>query len=603
MSRQIIGSRYQILQHLGGGGFGQTFLAEDLHLPGHPRCVVKRLQPRQTDAINLDSARRLFNAEAEALYVLGNHDQIPRLLAHFEEDEQFYLAQEFVEGALLSAEIQVGRQLSESKTAAIIQDILTTLCAVHDRHVIHRDVKPSNLIRRASDSKIVLIDFGAVKQISSQPLYPQEPHSMTVAIGSLGYMPNEQLAGHPCLSSDIYAVGILALQALTGLDPKRIPKDPRTSELMWHELTSVQPEFARVIDKMVRYDHRQRYPSAHEALSALEQAIAPATPTFIPSIDLTSQALEAHVAWLERADELFEQNRFHEAARCYEKVVKVQPNATTAWFKLGMALENIEQYALAATAYKKVTQRQAEDYLAWLKLGKVLERLKQPQEALAAYDEVLQLQPKNYWAWADRGHLLERLGQPDEALAAYDRAIELKPDFQFALDHRKRLLIALKRVDQLYTLQHYDDAIEACDQALKDNPDDAMVWLMRGMALENKQQLAEAAIAYNNVIRLQSDDHVAWFRLGTVLEDLGHLKRAAKAYSNVTRLQPHNHWAWYQLGRTLEKLENYRAAIAAFQRATKIQAGFEPAQAAYQRLINQSLAAVHSPSPALSQST
>jgi serine/threonine protein kinase len=216
MSFQVLGSRYQILQPLGGGGFGQTFLAQDLHLPGHPRCVVKQLQPRSTDDIHLDSARRLFNAEAEALYILGNHDQIPRLLAHFEENEQFYLAQEFVEGSLLTEEIYAGNQLSERKTVDLISDILKTLCMVHDRQVIHRDIKPSNLIRRDSDRKIVLIDFGAVKQISMQPLQSQEPYSMTVAIGSLGYMPNEQLAGHPCFSSDVYAVGILALQALTG---------------------------------------------------------------------------------------------------------------------------------------------------------------------------------------------------------------------------------------------------------------------------------------------------------------------------------------------------------------------------------------------------
>ncbi|MGD1942256.1 MAG: tetratricopeptide repeat protein [Leptolyngbyaceae cyanobacterium] len=602
MSLQILGSRYHILRHMGGGGFGQTFLANDLHLPGHPLCVVKRLQPRNTDSLSLDSARRLFDAEAEALYVLGSHSQIPRLLAHFEEDQHFYLAQEFVEGPLLSEEIYAGNRLSEAKTVEMLQDILTNLCAVHDRQVIHRDIKPSNLIRRKGDHKIVLIDFGAVKQISNQLIQPHDLHSMTVAIGSLGYMPNEQLAGHPCLSSDVYAVGMLALQALTGLDPKRIPHDPRTSELMWRELASVRPELAQVLDTMVRYDHRQRYANASEALSALKQAISPSSPTFIPPIELSSQALEAHVAWLERADELFEQSRFHEAARCYEKVVKVQPNATTAWFKLGMALENIEQYALAVRAYKTVTQRQREDYLAWLKLAKALERCGNYEEALAAYDEVLQLQPKNYWAWADRGQLLEQLERIEEALAAYDRAIELKPDFQLAQSHRKRLLVELKRVDQLYTLQHYDDAIAACDQALKENPEDATLWLMRGMALENQQQLAAAAIAYNTVIGLQANDHVAWFRLGTVLEELGFLKRAAKAYGNVTRLQPQNHWAWYQHGRLLEQLNHHREAITAYHQASQLQPGFAPAQAAHQRLIGQTLADQPSVAPALSQS-
>lgn len=591
MSLHVLGSRYHILQRLGGGGFGQTFLAQDLHLPGHPRCVVKRLQPRTSDSQQLESARRLFNAEAEALYKLGDHDQIPRLLAHFEEDNQFYLAQEFIEGTLMTEEVHPGDRLPETQTIEIIQDVLETLCTVHDHHVIHRDIKPSNLIRRQCDNKIVLIDFGAVKQVSTQSLRPEEQTSMTVAIGSLGYMPNEQLAGHPCLSSDIYAVGILALQALTGLDPKRIPKEPRTSELMWRELASVKPELAKVLDTMVRYDHRQRYQTAHEALAALKQAVGPSTAIFIPQIDMVSHALEAHIAWLERADELFEQNRFHEAARCYEKVVKVQPNTTTAWFKLGMALDNIEQYDLAIQAYKTVTQYQQEDYLAWLKLAKALEMLQHFEESLVAYDKVLELQPKNYWAWADRGQLLEKLDQIDEALAAYDRAIELKPDFSLALEKRKRLLITLRRVDQLYTLQHYDDAIEACDQALKDNPEDATVWLMRGMALENQQQLAEAAIAYNTVIGLQPDDHVAWFRLGTVLEDLGHMKKAAKAYGNVTRLQPQNHWAWYQKGRVTEELQDYQEAILSYQQAAQLQPNFQTAQEAHQRVINQTLSA------------
>ncbi len=589
MSLQILGSRYSIIKPLGGGGFGQTFLANDLHLPGHPRCVVKRLQPRNTDGISLNSARRLFNSEAEALYVLGNHDQIPRLLAHFEENEQFYLAQELIQGELVSEEIRLGACLTETQTVEILHDVLTTLCTVHEHGVIHRDIKPSNLIRRQCDRKIVLIDFGAVKQISNQSVNEVTPRSMTVIIGSLGYMPNEQIAGHPCLSSDIYAVGILALQALTGRDPKRIPKDPSTSELMWRELVSIRPELANVLDKMVRYDYRQRYADARAALNALQQATSQTQGTFTPQIDLTSQALEAHVAWLERADELFEQNRFHDAARCYEKVVKVQPSATTAWLKLGMAFDNIEQYALAVNAYQTVTQQQPEDYLAWLKLGKVREQLGQYEAALGAYDEVLKLQPKNYWVWADRGHILEQTERIEEALAAYDRAIELKPDFQLAQEHRKQLLITLKRVDELYTLQHYDDAIAVCDQALKDNPHDATMWLMRGMALENQNNLAAAAIAYNTVIRLQPDDHVAWFRLGTVLEELGHPKRAAKAYSNVIRLQPQNHWAWYQRGHMLEKLAEYRAAIASYQQAIKLQPTFNTAQTACQRLLGKTL--------------
>ncbi|NER78245.1 MAG: tetratricopeptide repeat protein [Leptolyngbya sp. SIO1D8] len=596
MSTKILGGRYHILNRLGGGGFGQTFLAQDQHLPGNPCCVVKRLQPRTCDGVSLDSARRLFDAEAEALYALGHHDRIPYLLAHFEEGEQFYLVQEYIEGSLLTEEIHPGNQLSQQKVIDLLQDLLETLCTVHHRKVIHRDIKPSNLIRRNRDGHIVLIDFGSVKQVRSEPVEQQGQVSMTIAIGSLGYMPNEQLAGQPCLSSDIYAVGILALQALTGLDPRRLPKDPRTSELMWRELVDIKPALADVLDVMVRYDFRQRYSSAREALEALNRAVAPPG-TVLPSqqLELTSEALEAHVAWLERADELFQENRFEKAARCYEKVLQAQPKATTAWFKLGIALENLEQYDKAIDAYAHVTQQRPEDYLAWLKLGKALEQVERFGESLESYDEVLRLQPENYWVWADRGLLLERLNRVDEALAAFERAVQIKPDFQYAQEQQKRLLIDLKQVEKLYTLHHYDDAIAACDQAIETNPNDATAWFMRGMALEHTNQLADAAIAYNNVVGLQADDHMAWFRLGTVLEELGYHQRAAKAYNNVTRLQPRNHWAWHQQGRVLEQLEDYSAAISAYQKATQIQPRFEPSQEAHQRLIEQTLA------PAISQ--
>jgi serine/threonine-protein kinase len=109
-----LAGRYQIIKHLGGGGFGQTFLANDLYLPGHPLCVVKQLKPSVSDPAHLETAQRLFNQEAETLYRLGSHNQIPRLLAHFEQNQEFYLAQEYIDGIPLNREIVPGQQLSNS---------------------------------------------------------------------------------------------------------------------------------------------------------------------------------------------------------------------------------------------------------------------------------------------------------------------------------------------------------------------------------------------------------------------------------------------------------------------------------------------------------
>jgi serine/threonine protein kinase/predicted TPR repeat methyltransferase len=644
-----LGGRYRILSHLGGGGFGQTYLAEDLHLPGRPRCVVKQMQLRKTNGISLHEARRLFNAEAEALYSLGSHDQIPQLLAHFEDGEQFYLAQEYVEGCLISDEIANAAGFSEQQTFDLLQDVLRTLDFVHQHHVIHRDIKPSNLIRRQRDGKVVLIDFGSVKQVSSQPIETDGQVSITVAIGSLGYMPNEQLAGQPCLSSDIYAVGMLAIQALTGVDPKRLPKDIKTSEVVWQDLApAISPGLANLIDLMVRYDFRQRPETAGDALAALAtlgnqaagektvgdgvaslsgrpvwrpvlgDAIAPDSTQANPNLALANstnpdpaplkseqlalsetqtQAVETEVSmplsdparvWLEEGDDLFQQGRYRQAADCYGQVVDAHADYDLAWFKRAMALEGAMDAEAAIAAYDRVIQLKPNDYLAWLKRAKALETLHRFEGALAAYREVNRIQPDNYWVWHDRGKLLELLQHDDQAIAAYDRAIQLKPDFDAALTRRRDLLSRLNRVDRLYQLQHYDEAIAACDRTLASDPKDNLAWLMRGMATENLGQYLEAARAYDKVARLTPTDHFAWFRLGAMLEKLHRPHQAAIAYSQVVRLQPENIWAWLQRGQMLAQLGQREKALAAYDRALQLKPDCDSARQARQQLLQAS---------------
>ncbi|OLP19085.1 hypothetical protein BST81_07690 [Leptolyngbya sp. 'hensonii'] len=274
---RILAGHYQIVRPLGGGGFGQTYLATDSHLPGSPLCVVKQLKPKVNDPETLQTAKRLFNLEAETLYNLGIHDQIPRLLAHFEQEDEFYLVQEYIEGHGLDQEIAPGKQLSELIVLDLLQDILQVLSFVHQNNVIHRDIKPANLIRRNRDHRIVLIDFGAVKEVSSQAAHIHGQTNLTVAIGSPGYMPSEQQAFHPQFSSDIYAVGMLCLQALSGLSLKELPRDSRTGEFsctFMPDRISITSGLTSILDRMIRYDYRQRYDNAMEALKAVQDLIS-----------------------------------------------------------------------------------------------------------------------------------------------------------------------------------------------------------------------------------------------------------------------------------------------------------------------------------------
>jgi serine/threonine-protein kinase len=274
MNATVLRGRYHIVKPLSAGGFGQTFLAEDWDLPAHPSCVVKRFQPQSNEPFILQQGTRLFNQEAEILHRLGNHDHIPRLLAHFEENQEFYLVEEFIEGEVLSNELIRGTQKGENEVISLLQDILELLAFVHSQGVIHRDIKPANLIRRQSDGKIVLIDFGAVKEIGCLSVNMHGQVTPTIVIGTKGYMPDEQANGKPRFSSDVYAVGVIAIQALTGLNPEPnfggFPEDAVTGEFQWRDAVSVSGELADVIDKMVRKDCRQRYASAVEALQALD---------------------------------------------------------------------------------------------------------------------------------------------------------------------------------------------------------------------------------------------------------------------------------------------------------------------------------------------
>ena len=131
MTGELLGGRYQVLKVLAVGGFGQTHIAKDLHRPGIPLCVVKHLQPARANSRFLQNARRLFQIEAEILEKLGNHDQIPRLLAYLEENQEFYLVQEFIPGHTLSAELQPGKRWSESQTYQLLQEVLGILVFVH----------------------------------------------------------------------------------------------------------------------------------------------------------------------------------------------------------------------------------------------------------------------------------------------------------------------------------------------------------------------------------------------------------------------------------------------------------------------------------------
>ena len=263
----ILNERYQIESILGQGSFGVTYLSKDITQRNKPLCVIKKLKLSTFAGLDEKEAAKRFEREAETLNKLGKHDRIPQFWDFFIEDDEFYLVQEFIDGQDLSKEINPDQRWSESQVIGLLYDVLEILKFIHQQNppIIHRDINPKNLIRRKSDGRIVLIDFGAVKEIIATS---EDETELTRPFGTGGYIAEEQNNGKPCLQSDIYGLGKTALFALTGKPPRRF-KYLQNGCVIWKQEIEVSNSLKQIIDKMVRRKSSDRYGTAAEALKEL----------------------------------------------------------------------------------------------------------------------------------------------------------------------------------------------------------------------------------------------------------------------------------------------------------------------------------------------
>ena len=293
---EFINGRYKIVQVLSVGAFEQTYIAEDTWpisvsdsdsaasaSPKDLACRNDVCQYVLIKHLKLDGKHRRrwqicqdrFESEAQILVKLGNYHQIPQLLNYFKNDQGFYLVQELIVGEPLIAELPIsqhcGKRWSEGQCIKLLHEVLGILEFIHRRGVIHGDLRPNNLIRRTSDRKLVLIDFSDAYQVHPQVIPTQSPPA-PLAIPPLGYIPAEQLRGQLCPNSDIYALGMIAIQALTGMNPSHLQADSNTHEVSWQHV-SVSEAMAGVLNQMVRYDLKDRYQCATDVRKALKSVV------------------------------------------------------------------------------------------------------------------------------------------------------------------------------------------------------------------------------------------------------------------------------------------------------------------------------------------
>ncbi|MGI8500102.1 MAG: protein kinase domain-containing protein [Hassallia sp.] len=272
----VLQNRYRIIQILGQGGFGRTYLAEDQRR-FNELCAIKELIPIATGTGAWEKAQELFAREAAILYQI-QHPQIPQFRERFEEDQRLFLVQDYVAGktyrAILDERKAVGETFTEAEVLLIMRSLLPVLEHIHGKGIIHRDISPENIILRESDRLPVLIDFGVVKELATK-LQSLNMSMPVTTVGKLGYAPAEQMqTGRAYPSSDLYALAVTVLVLLTGKEPQEL-FDENQLTWNWQKLVKVDPRFAQILNRMLSHSPSDRFASVADVTQALQVLAQP----------------------------------------------------------------------------------------------------------------------------------------------------------------------------------------------------------------------------------------------------------------------------------------------------------------------------------------
>ena len=271
---KLLRSRFRVIRVLSDeGGFCRTYLAEDIDKLNE-RCVIKQFAPKVQGTWAFKKAMELFQQEAQRLQDLGEHPQIPTLIAYFEQDQNMYLVEQFIDGQNLYKELKNQGRYNAQEIRKLLLGILPILKYIHEHDVIHRDIKPQNIIRRKTDGRLSLIDFGSSKQLSAKV-----QTKVGTAIGSHGYSPLEQIKeGKATPASDLFSLGVTCFHLLTDLSPSTLWMENGYGWVNnWREYVLQvagndviqSPNLVKILDKLLQKDENQRYQRVDEVIKDL----------------------------------------------------------------------------------------------------------------------------------------------------------------------------------------------------------------------------------------------------------------------------------------------------------------------------------------------
>jgi tetratricopeptide (TPR) repeat protein len=624
----MLSERYRPIETLSADRFGETYLSEDLNHPDRSRCILKRLKLPGKNPQSLNLLLVLLRKKAEALRNLTPSPHLPQFFNYFANSGSFYWAEEFIEGHPLSEELIAGQPLNEESVIQLLKEGLEILAAIHDAGFIHGSLKPSSLIRRSRDSRLILIGLNPFKEICDRARRSQGRPVESKVNGSALYVPPEQDQGTAQFNSDLYALGMLAVVALTGSSPTELstllseqsaPADMRA----WRNGIPLHPTFGKILDRMIHPDSQQRYQLATEVLADLAKVgqkppenrifevsspppppkktaprvAPPSTPPPTPAsrqVPLKAIAVLAIagllglILWLRLPQKLRSAylqrqafkaetlDRPEEALQYYDHALDLQPRNAQIYLRRSLIQRQLGKTAAALEDLTRAIELGSRSFEAYYQRGNLRLELGDDRGALSDYNETLRLSPNYAAAYVNRGSVHSRLGDEASAVSDYTKALEILTERERAnnrdsLDLNKNLVAAYSnRCLSRLNLGDRPGAIEDCTQAINRQPTYTFAYQNRGLARRESGDKRGAIDDFNTAIKLDPDDPEPYYNRGLVRQDLGDTTGAIEDFSAAIARNSEHILAYYDRGMAHRTQGDRERAIADWEQASTL---------------------------------
>jgi serine/threonine protein kinase/regulator of sirC expression with transglutaminase-like and TPR domain len=604
---RVVGGRYRITQYLGGNARINTYLAENLRRKHQSPCVLQQIDLPEGDRTDWELVERRFSEELSLLERLSYHDLISQIWDRFEENEAFYLVREHIVGETISQISAKGGKWSEKQVSELLEHILNLLVFVHQHHLLHRQIEPNNILIRYSDRMPILIDFGVLADMATA----LDPHNAKTNDRRKKYLAPEQLAGRPTVGSDIYALGITAIEMLTGSDAAQLTRHSETGEIVWKTPISFSRRLAKILEKMTCLDVGKRYQSAEKVIGDLKKIQVAAKPELnavhntatssysqranglrpmhllvaglgiiclLGSIEFAFPTIRPLYYWYRGKQQLAARPKT--ALISFLDAINLQPNHALAWEGKGDALYSLEKFPAALEAYQQATKLDTKREQIWNKQGSTLFRLEKFSAALEAYQRSSEIEPQNREALVGKGKTLQSLKRYSEALEIQESVLNNDPLNPELLSDRGHSLMGLSR---------YYDALGVFNRVQAIAPRDPQLWQDKAISLyelnrpqEAQRVIGEVIDTYNLLAKEQPPSFQNLVAQGDFLNRVLSLvsprtnssdlaRQAEISYQTAASLKPDGYEAWLGQGRLAYTENRYDDALASITQALQLQ--------------------------------